>query len=238
MIPKIIHYIWFGNRQKSKKIEKCINSWKQFCPDYEIIEWNETNFDVKCHPFAEEAYEAGNYAFASDIARLIILYEYGGIYVDADVEFIKNPDDLLDNQAFIGIETDLYVNSGQMFGCEKGYVLLKEHLEQYDVLSFVNCDDITAITCPKMLTALLIEKGFKTDGSEQTIEGLHIYPQDYFNPFDIRTGKMQITENSYSIHWSAHSWASQGKIRQKIVQLFHRVFGINCFNWLKRLIKF
>ncbi|MBE6740831.1 MAG: glycosyl transferase [Ruminococcaceae bacterium] len=236
MIPKTIHYIWFGNRPKTKKIEKCINSWKQFCPDYKIIEWNETNFDFNSNRFAKEAYEAGNYAFVSDIARLIILYEYGGIYVDADVELLRNLDDLLDNDAFIGIETDLYVNSGQMFGTVKNNPLIMEHLEQYNNLSFSECEDITEITCPKLLTKLLIQKGFRTDGSEQIIDGLHIYPQDYFNPFDIRTGKMKLTENSYSIHWSAHSWASQSRLRKKITQICHRIFGVNCFNFIKKYI--
>ena len=237
MIPKIIHYIWFGDRPKTKRIQKCINSWKQFCPDYEIIEWNESNFDVNCHPFAKEAYDAKNYAFVSDIARLIILYEYGGIYIDADVEFLKSPDALLENDAFIGIETDLYVNSGQMFGTVKNSPLVKEHLEQYDNISFSECEDITKITCPKLLTELLIQKGFKTDGSEQVIEGLHIYPQEYFNPFDTRTGKMEKTENSYSIHWSAHSWVSQSRLRRRIVRIFHRIFGINCFEWLNKILK-
>jgi mannosyltransferase OCH1-like enzyme len=237
MIPRVIHYIWFGNRPKIRKIEKCINSWKRFCPDYKIIEWNETNFDVNSHPFAKEAYEAGNYAFVSDVARLMILYEYGGIYVDADVEILKSIDELLNNNAFIGIETNEYVNSGQMFGTVKNNPLIKEHLEQYDNLSFKKCEDITEITCPKLLTKLLIDKGFKTDGSEQIIEGLHIFPQDYFNPFDSRTGKMLKTENSYSVHWSAHSWVSQSRFGRNFVRICHRLFGINCFNWIKQLIQ-
>ena len=104
MIPKTIHYVWLGNKAKPKKIQKCIASWHKFCPDYEIKEWNETNFDVNSHLFVKEAYEAHNYAFASDVIRLDVLLEYGGIYVDADVEFLKPIDDLLDDEAFIGFE--------------------------------------------------------------------------------------------------------------------------------------
>jgi mannosyltransferase OCH1-like enzyme len=239
MIPKIIHYVWFGNRQKTKKMEKCLQSWKKFCPDYKIIEWNESNFDINCNRFIKEAYDAGRYPFASDVARLIVLYEYGGIYVDSDVEIIKNLDDLLDNEAFIGFETDEYINSGQMLGCVKGNKLIKEHIEQYSNIPFPDINDIKAIksiTCPKVFTSLLLEKGFQPNGKEQIVEGLHIYPQDYFNPYEYDTMRMFKTENSYSIHWSAHSWTSQSYLRRKIAQICHRLFGIHCFDWIKRII--
>lgn len=237
MIPKIIHYIWFGNRPKTKKIEKCIQSWKKHCPDYEIIEWNEENFDINCNKFLKEAYDSGNFAFASDVARLFVLFEYGGIYVDADVELLKNLDDLLQNEAFVGFEIDEYVNSGQMMGSVKGNSLIKEHIEKYNSISFSKCADITKITCPHILTNLLIQKGFEPNGKEQIIEGLHIYPQDYFNPFNNMTGKLTKTDNSYSIHWSAHSWASQSQLRRRITRFFHRLFGKNCFEPLKLLLR-
>ncbi|MBQ9530761.1 MAG: glycosyl transferase [Eubacterium sp.] len=238
MIPKTIHYVWFGNRPKTKKMEKCYQSWKTFCPDYEIIEWNESNFDINCNRFLKEAYDAGKYAFASDIVRLMALYEHGGIYVDADVEIIKNLDDLLDNESFIGYEIDQYVNSGQMLGSVKGNPLIKEHLEQYDEISFAECKNISTIACPRILTKLLVEKGFQPNGKEQIIDGMHIYPHDYFNPFDDETGRMHKTDNSYSIHWSAHSWSTQGPIRRKVTQICHRLFGVNCFDWLKKIIRY
>lgn len=236
MIPKTIHYVWLGRKPKPKKIQKCIASWRRFCPDYEIKEWNETNFDVNSHPFVKEAYEANNYAFASDVIRLVVLYEYGGIYVDADVEFLKPIDDLLDNEAFIGFELPEYVNSGQIFASVAKNEIVAEHLRQYDGVSFSGCENISDITCPKVFTKLLVEKGLKLDGSEQVINGLHIYQTDYFNPFDARTGKLVKTQNTYSIHWSEHSWTNRSVIIRNFMRLCHRVFGINCFDWLKRLI--
>ena len=237
MIPKTIHYVWLGNRSKSKKIEKCIASWCKFCPDYEIKEWNETNFDINSHHFTKEAYEVGNYAFASDVIRLMVLLQYGGIYVDADVEFLKPIDDLLDNEAFVGFEIDEYVNSGQILGTVPNNLLIAEHLKQYDDLSYNNCDNLSEITCPKVFTKLLVEKGLKCNGTEQLLDGLHVYPGDYFNPFDARTGKLKKTRNTYSIHWSEHSWASMHKTVKKVIRLFHRIFGVNCFDWVKNLMK-
>lgn len=235
MIPKVIHYVWLGDKPKPKKIEKCIASWKKYCPDYKIIEWNEQNFDISSHPFLKEAYDAGNYAFASDIIRLIVLLEQGGVYVDADVEFVKNIDPLLQDDCFIGFETDDYVNSGQIFGSVPDNQIVKEHLAQYDDLSFKNCEDIHSIACPVVFTELLKQYGLVCNGTEQNICNVHIYPIEYFNPFEVRTGKMKKTENSYSIHWSAHSWVSMNVVTKKIVQICHRLFGMNCFDWLKKI---
>lgn len=237
-IPRIIHYVWLGNKPKPRKIEKCIASWERFCPDYKIIEWNEQNFDVNSHPFLKEAYDAGNYAFASDIIRLMVLIKHGGVYVDADVEFLKSIDDLLmTNDCFVGFETNDYVNTGQMFGTFSNNPLVIEHLAQYDDLSFENCEDIHAIACPILFTQLLKEHGLVCDGTEQRVANLHVYPIDFFNPFEVRTGKMKKTKNSYSIHWSAHSWVNTNPITKWLVQVCHRLFGINCFDWLKSILR-
>lgn len=236
MIPKTIHYVWLGNKPKPRKIQKCIASWHSFCPDYEIKEWNETNFDVNSHPFVKQAYEANNYAFASDVIRLVVLLEYGGIYVDADVEFLKPIDDLLDNEAFIGFELPEYVNSGQIFGSVANNDLIAEHLKQYDGISFSEYENISDITCPKIFTKLLVEKGLVLDASEQVIDGLHIYPVDYFNPFDARTGKLVKTQNTYTIHWSAHSWIGTNLVIKRITQLCHRAFGNDCFNGINKIL--
>lgn len=237
MIPKTIHYVWLGNRPKPKKIEKCIASWNKFCPDYEIIEWNELNFDINSHNFVKEAYEIGNFAFSSDVIRLEVLYKYGGIYVDADVEFLKPIDDLLYNEAFIGFEIDEYVNSGQILGTVANNPLINEHLKQYDSLSYSACEDITKIACPRLLTKLLVDKGLRLDGTEQQISDMHIYPSDYFNPFDTKTGKLSKTENSYSIHWSAHSWTNRSRVIKRITRTCHRFLGVNCFAWIKRFLE-
>ena len=128
MIPKIINYCWFGKNPLPTSVKKCINSWKKYCPDYKIIQWDETNFDVKSNMFVKEAYEAKAWAFVSDYARLKVKYENGGIYFDTDVELVKNLDFLLKNSAYIGIQQSEYLcNTGLGFGAEKGILLLKSN---------------------------------------------------------------------------------------------------------------
>lgn len=237
MIPKTIHYVWLGDKPKPKKIKKCIASWKRFCPDYKIIEWNEENFDINSNSFIKAAYDSQKYAFASDVIRLIVLEKYGGIYVDADVEFLKPLDDLLDNESFVGFETNEYINSGQILGSVPKNKILSEHIKKYDDIDFLRIDDITSITCPKIFTDLLVEKGLVLDGSEQIISGVHIYTVEYFNPFDTKTGKMSKTKNSYSIHWSAHSWIDRNPLVKQVVRICHRLFGVDCFEKIRAILR-
>ena len=129
---KIIHYCWFGRGEKPKDVIKSIESWKKFCPDYEIIEWNEDNFDISSHPYTKKAYELKKWAFVSDYARLYIVYNEGGVYLDTDVEIVKNLDPLLENEAYMGFEDEKYVNTGSGFGAEKGHSFLLENMKAYD----------------------------------------------------------------------------------------------------------
>ncbi len=225
MIPKIIHYCWFGGSSKPESVQKCINSWKKYCPDYKIIEWNENNFDIHYMPFIEQAHEAKKYAFVSDVARLMVVYENGGLYFDTDVEVIKNFDDLLDNKAFLGFENNEYVASGLGFGSEAGVEFFKEHIDAYKDKSFVNKDgSFNLIGCPHVATKLLVEKGLSQNGKEQIVDDLHIYPADYFNPFDSLTGKLKKTNNTYSIHWYANSWGNKrNPIVEKVIIYYHRI---------------
>lgn len=198
-IPRKIHYFWFGGGVKSSKVKKCIESWKKFCPDYEIIEWNESNYDYKKHPFMIKAYEDKKWAFVSDYARLDVLYEYGGIYLDTDVEIIKNIDDLLENHAYIGFERKDLLGDGQGFGGEKGFPLFKEMMAVYDGLD-------EYIESPKLRTEVCVSHGLKLDGSRQTIDGMEIYPVDVFCPKNFKTGIVQVTTNTKSIHHFDASW--------------------------------
>ncbi len=134
MIPKTIHYCWFGRNPKPKLAKKCIASWKKYCPDYEIIEWNEDSFDVEQYPYAKFCLENKKYAFLSDFVRLVVIAKKGGIYFDTDVEVIKKLDGLLDYDAFYGFENDSYVASGLGFGSEKGHVTVIKMLEEYENL--------------------------------------------------------------------------------------------------------
>lgn len=227
MIPKTIHYCWFGRGELSAKAKKCIQSWKKYCPDYEIIEWNEDNFDVHQNEYTKKVYAEKKYAFLSDYARLKIVYEQGGIYLDVDVELVKSLDDLLENDAYFGFETKEFINTGVGFGAKKGSIAVKTLLEEYNKLLDGNKD---VIGCPKLNTEGLIKLGLERNGQLQKISGCTVYPVDYFNPYDDPTGRLKKTENTHSIHWYAKSWLDKKSIiRSKLTQPLHRIFGTDFF---------
>lgn len=216
MIPKIIHYCWFGKGKKSELIESCIKSWKKYCPDYEIIEWNEENFDYKSNKFAREAYEHKKWAFVADFARLEILYKYGGIYVDTDMEFLKPINNLLKDSAFIGFENDTTIAAG-IIGAEKESKWIKELLEQYKEKSFIKKDGSLDTEANVEKISQITHENYDAvlDGSFQELkEGLKIYPKDFFYPKDFSTGLIDITENTIMLHHYDASWYS--KIEKKI----------------------
>lgn len=232
MIPKKIHYCWFGRNPKPKMAEKCIASWKKFCPDYEIIEWNEDNFDVNMNGYTRMCYEQKKYAFLSDYVRLLVVHEYGGIYFDTDVEVIKPMDMLLENSAFYCFETNEYVASGLGFGSVAGGETIRAMLAEYDFLL-----DGTEGTrgCPRLNTAALVKLGLKQDGSLQTVADAVILPSDYMNPFDTATGVIGKTENTVSIHWYSAAWLSPWRrLRTRIMRPLHRVFGVDAFKRFRK----
>lgn len=232
MIPKKIHYCWFGRGELPAKAKKCIASWKKYCPDYEIVEWNEDNFDVFQNPYTTYTYQEKKYAFLSDYARLQIIEREGGIYFDVDVQVVRALDDLLEHEAFFGFETKERVNTGVGFGAVAGHAMVKAMLAEYDqVLDGAH----GTIGCPILNTDALVKHGLILNGEKQRIMGAVVYPIAYFNPYDDPTGKLNTTKETYSIHWFAKSWMSKKAIiRSKLTQPFHRVFGTDCFAWLKR----
>ena len=235
MIPKIIHYCWFGRGEKSKLIKKCIKSWKKYCPDYEIIEWNEDNFDINLNSYIRKAYDNKKYAFVSDCARLYAMYTCGGIYMDTDVELIKNPDEFLHNSAFLGFEGDKFITTGIM-ACEKNYPIFKELLDSYKDEVFVNSDgSFNTTTNVERITRAFEEKGFVPNGKLQQVCGCTIYPKDYFCPLEDSTGVLTKTENTVAIHWFDKSWIDgKTRLRSRITRPFHRLFGEDCFERLKK----
>ena len=244
MIPKIIHYCWFGRNPLPESAIKCINSWKKFFPDYEIKEWNEDNFDVNIIPYTAEAYEAKKYAFVSDYARFWILYHFGGIYFDTDVEVIKPFDDIMARGPFMGIEVDSpndsiapLVAPGLGLGAEAGMPFYKEVLDYYQPLHFMTADGKTStVTVVKHTTAVLTANGMKNENSLQEVCGIRIYPREYFNPLNDNTGVLDITDNTRSIHWYTKTWLKKSNpIRTWIVRRIHRHFGNNSLSWLRRL---
>lgn len=209
-IPKIIHYCWFGGKEKPEFVEKCIASWKKFLPDYELKEWNETNFDVNIVPYTKQGYELKKYSFITDYVRYWVLYEYGGIYLDTDVEIVKPMDEILSKISFIGRE-DLKikpsVNSGLGMGAIKGLPVMKDFME---IMGRVEAILPDGTINPKIqvdyMTEYLLAKGLKKHNKIQTINDLIIYPKEYFCPDYLGDGKYKLTKNTYSIHHYAASW--------------------------------
>lgn len=205
MIPKIIHYCWFGGAPLPKAAKDCIDSWKKHCPDYEIIEWNESNFDINSNLYTKQAYENRKWAFVTDVVRLYALYNYGGIYMDTDVEVIRPLDPFLEHRAFSGFEDLSNIPTGIM-AAEKGHPLFKKLVEHYDDRPFLidGVPDLT--TNVTTITNLLLPEGFVPNNTYQEVAGFSLYPYDYFCPRDIHTMKLVTTENTYTIHHFAGSW--------------------------------
>ncbi len=227
MIPKRIHYCWFGRNPLPEKAKKCIASWKRFCPDYEIIQWNEDNINLHANGYLEMCVRESKWAFLSDYVRLAVVEQHGGIYFDVDVELLRPMDDLLHNQAYFGFETPKYVNTGLGFGAEAGNPVVRQMLTEYDPLLEGNSG---VIGCPTLNTQALVKCGLRQDGTMQHLAHVAVYPPDYFNPYDDPTGRLNVTENTYSIHWYFKS--PHGKItilRSKIMRPLHRILGTNFF---------
>ena len=209
MIPKIIHYCWFGNSKKPKSVIKNIKTWTKYCPDYKIIEWNENNFDISINNYVEEAYAAKKWAFVTDYVRLYALYNYGGIYMDTDVEVVSNFDFVLENDAFSGYESGNYPLTATM-GSIKNNKIIKEFLDYYNNKHFIKEDGTFDQTTNVIIfTNILKKHGIKCDGSMQTIDGFKVYPFEYFCAKDYNTGKVTLTENTYTIHNFGASWMSK-----------------------------
>ena len=209
-IPKVLHYCWFGHNPLPSAAIKCIKSWKKYCPDYEIREWNEDCFDISSNLYMLEAYQTGNWAVVSDYARLKIIYDHGGIYLDTDVELLRPLDSLLSQNGFMGFQDDVLVASGLGFGAVKGHPVIRELLQDYDNLSFIGPDGSLDLTpCPDRNTKTLLRLGLKNNtGNIQNIQGMSVYPPEYFCPMNYYTGFIKRTANTYSIHHYAASWVS------------------------------
>lgn len=219
MIPKIIHYIWFGKGKKSELIDNCINSWKKYCPDYEIIEWNEDNFDINSNKYVKEAYENKKWAFVSDYVRLYALYNQGGVYLDTDCELLANIDRFLDNNAFSGYESKNLIPTAIM-GAEKGNKWIKLLLDYYNDLSFYNSDGSLNTTTNVDTITDLTKRTYKCNFDGQLLkinDAFTIYPVDYFCPKNNDTGIITLTKNSYAIHHFNASWRKPYylKLREK-----------------------
>lgn len=235
MIPKIIHYCWFGGNPLPKLAVKCIASWKKYFPDYEIKEWNEYNFDLSSCNYIKEAYKLKKWAFVSDYVRFKVLYQYGGLYFDTDVEIIKDMSEIIKSGPFMGTEKTGIVAPGLGLAANPGLGLYKEILDFYEVTHFILPDGtINNQTVVNYITNILLKHKYKGKYEIEEICGIKIYPPEYFCPKNYNTGEINITHNTYSIHYYTASWHS---FLHKLIINIERCKNINSIEFkIRRII--
>ncbi len=241
-IPKVIHYCWFGKGKLPSLAEKCIASWKKFCPDYKIVCHNEDNFDINSNKYAKQAYDAKKWAFVSDYVRLKVLYDEGGIYFDTDVELIKPIDSLIEEYGYMGFDDNGVISTGLGFACEKENELVGALLHDYDDISFILPDGSYDLTpCPDRNTKTMVSLGLNLQEKKQVFMGIRMLPEDYLCPMKYYTGKKIITKNTYSIHHFCASWTSKTAKRTLFVKrlvgvkMYDKLYGkfLHKFKWLE-----
>lgn len=232
-MQKTLHYVWLGRGAKGANFQACLDSWKKFCPDYKIVEWNEDNFNFSNCKYAQQAYAQKKYAFVSDYIRLCVLYEYGGVYVDTDVEFVKNIDEFLDNQTTIGFENAGYLESNIIM-CQKHQPWIKQILEYYNSANFVESNGKLNILPNTFLITAFLHKyyGLKICDKNQVLSGdIHVFSSDYFSPKDLQTQKITATQNTHSIHHFDASWTDKKfNTQQKFLRFARKVCGKKMFS--------
>ena len=221
MIPKIIHYCWFGGNPLPPLAVKCIKSWKKYCPEYEIIQWNESNYDISLAPlYVQQAYSARKWAFVTDYVRLQVVFENGGIYLDTDVEIKKCLDPFLENPAFFGLEEEqsgVFVATGLGFGAQKNCDVLDRMMADYRDIPFIHEDgSFDQTTCPVRNTTALLPLGLVRENRNQTLEGnIAIFSSEYFCPKSYLDGKIYQTKNTYTVHHFSGSWHTKEQAERK-----------------------
>lgn len=237
-IPKKIHYSWFGGKEKSKFIKKCIATWKKYLPEYEIIEWNETNFNLEEHKFAKEAYDAKKYAFVSDYVRVYTIYHYGGIYFDTDIEVRSDfSDKLMDAKFVIAFERPESLMTG-FFAAQPHNPAVKDILNYYDSISFYNEDGSMKLTPNPFIFAKETAKfGLEFNGEYQEIgDGMRIYPNEIFGGYNVYDMIYTITDKTVLVHHYTASWRTvREEIPVKTKKLLLKIFGVDFFRFLRKV---
>ncbi len=240
MIPKIIHYCWFGKQPLTENVKKCIYSWKKYCPEYKIIEWNEDNFDVNQNVYCQEAYSVKKWAFVSDFVRLKVLYEYGGIYLDTDVEVVKNMDNLLLHRFFAGLEAE-NIMSTAVIGAEQNSKVIAEFLSLYDAIHFIQDDDIYDYTTNVQRLSACVKNKYCRELVKPPIvlfKDAVIFDIDFFSVKNIYDGTIKIIGNTYTIHHFAGSWFNQKMKIKTILRIsIGKIFGTKIVKVIKKIIE-
>ena len=237
MIPKIIHYCWFGKTPKSDFHLRCIESWKKFLPEYTIMEWNEDNFNVEKNEYVRRAYQNRKFAFVSDYARLDALYNYGGIYFDLDVEVKKSLDRFLEYDAVFSFESINMVASAVLFANKKNLVI-KKWLDSYEKRKFEGEKGVDLTANVYKITEILKEKGFLMNGQTQEIDGIKLFEKAYFCPYGIGDNINEINQDSYTVHWCDGSWFDKKMMRKiKMIKVIKKVIGTQNYYRLLKILK-
>ena len=242
MIPKVIHYCWFGHNPLPDKAQQCIASWQKFLPDYEIKQWNESNFDIHITPFVYEAYRLKKWAFISDYARFWILYNYGGLYFDTDVDVIRNMDSIIADGPFMGCEVtiwhkDYQIAPGLGIGAEPKMDVYKSILDLYEESHIIDergWTDLHTKTVVLVANSFFVKHGFVQSEDKQIVKGINIYPPDYFCPIKGGTSDIVITPRTYTIHHYSGSWVEQERL-QTLEEPFWTFWHLNNKQLLFRL---
>lgn len=245
-IPKIIHYCWIGQNEMPERDKKNIEQWRILCPDYTFMFWNEQNYDITKNQYMREAYEKKKWGFVPDYLRLDIIFQYGGIYLDTDVEMCKRMDELLENSAFACFENKENVNLGSGFGAMPNNPIIKEMLNYYEDKHFVNPDGtLNSTPSPALQTEVLKRHGLCCDNKYQKLDGITIYPSEVLSPLDFTTGELKKTSKTVSIHWYNASWYDENERKtlervRKINKRFGKcigkriIQGMNIYSTLRR----
>lgn len=245
-IPRTIHYIWFGYGEKSDLIKRCTKITSEKLSDWDVKEWTEDNYEISDCAYCDEAYQHKKYPFASDYARFDILYRYGGVYLDTDVELIKKiPESFLKDEGFTGIESNNKIAPGLVFACKPGNPIVREIKEMYEKDHFILADgSMNTKTVVDRVTEIFSRHGFQMNGKEQIVDGFHIYPVEYFCAYDFVTGQFTITDKTVSIHHYTATWTDgksqfkrglQNVLRKrlgvtnykKLICIKRKLFGVN-----------
>lgn len=238
MIPKIVHYIWFGGKPFPDKVQRCIDSWKKYLPDYEFVLWNEYSFDVNSVLFTKQAYENKKWAFVSDYVRVYALSKYGGWYLDTDVEILRPLDGFESQRVVLGTDHDGALTA--LMGSEPGHLYWKRIIDYYNSLSFINDDGSLNMTVNNTyLQSILSEYGYVFENKyQELIDGIVVYPDDFFHVANVELGTLHQTSNSYAIHWHTLLWTSNMSHFMRYVRLhiLKPIFGVDNFmNVWKRI---
>ena len=235
MIPKKIHYCWFGRGDKGTLFEKCLKSWKKYFPDYEIVEWNEDNFDINCNIYISEAYKMKKYAFVSDYARLKIIYDNGGIYFDTDVEVLKRIPDKILEDGYLSEEESGIINTGLGFSAKPKDKIIKKMMDDYNKIHFISSSNEMDLTpCPVRNTKSLEEAKYTIKAFEK-VGDLTVYPPDYFCGFDVKNNCVNITQNTYTLHHYNGSWMTKkDRTIARIRRIISRIVGRKNYEKIRR----